>query len=280
MTHDDETPAIAVVGMAGRFPGAADVDRFWHNLRDGVESVVDLDDEDLLRNGADPDQVRADGYVHPQVLLAGIEEFDAGFFGYSPRDAAILDPQQRLFLECSWHALEDAGCIPGRFDGSIGVYAGASMSGYLMANLLRGRTLDASPDSLRLLFANDKDYLATRVGYHLNLDGPALSVQTACSTSLVAIHLAAQALLNYECDAALAGGVTVRVPHGIGYQYQEGSIFSPDGHCRPFDAHANGTTVGSGAGVVVLKRLADAVADGDRIDAVLLGTAINNDGAG
>ncbi|MBO4210033.1 type I polyketide synthase, partial [Micromonospora echinofusca] len=276
---NNDIEAVAVIGLAGRFPGAPTVDRFWANLRAGVESVVELGRDELLGRGADPDQVGADAYVRNAVLLDGIEQFDAGFFGYSPQDAAILDPQHRLFLECAWHALEDAGCLPGRFDGSIGVFAGASMSGYLLANLLGGRALDASPDSLRLLFANDKDYLATRVSYQLDLRGPAVSVQTACSTSLVAVHLAAQALLSYECDAALAGGVTVRVPHGVGYRYHEGSIFSPDGHCRPFDARANGTTVGSGAGAVVLKRLTDALADGDRIDAVLLGSAINNDGA-
>ena len=279
-TEAEATEAIAVVGLAGRFPGASTVDQFWTNLRDGVESVVELDRDELVGRGADADEVGSAAYVRNTVLLDGIEEFDAGFFGHSPHDAAILDPQHRIFLECAWHALEDAGCLPGRFDGSIGVFAGASMSGYLMANLLGGRPLDASPDSLRLIFANDKDYLATRVSYQLDLHGPAISVQTACSTSLVAVHLAAQALLSYECDAALAGGVTVRVPHGVGYAYHEGSIFSPDGHCRPFDAAANGTTVGSGAGAVVLKRLADAVADGDRIDAVLLGSAANNDGAG
>ncbi len=194
-----EPQAVAVIGMAGRFPGAGDVSEFWRNLRDGVESVVDLDADELVRRGADPALVAAEDYVRPQLLLDGIDEFDAGFFGYSPTDAAILDPQHRLLLECAWHALEDAGCIPGRFDGTIGVYAGASMSGYLHANLLRGRTLDASPDSLRLLFGNDKDYLATRISYQLDLTGPALSVQTACSTSLVAVHLAAQALLSYEC---------------------------------------------------------------------------------
>ena len=152
---DPDTQTVAVVGMAGRFPGAADVGEYWRNLRDGVESVVDLDEAELLRRGADPADAGIDGYVRTQVLLDGIEEFDAGFFGYSPRDAAILDPQHRIFLECAWHALEDAGCIPGRFDGSVGVYAGSSLSGYLLANLLKGRSLDASPDSLQLIFAND-----------------------------------------------------------------------------------------------------------------------------
>ncbi|TLW94620.1 amino acid adenylation domain-containing protein [Saccharomonospora piscinae] len=274
-----EPPAVAVIGMAARMPGAPEIDSFWRNLRSGVESVTELDDDTLIANGADPAMLAEHRYVRSVITLAGIEEFDAGFFGFSPRDAAILDPQQRLFLECAWQALEDAAVVPGAGDASIGVYAASTLSGYLLANLLRGRVYDASPDSFQLLVANDKDYLASRVSYQFDLDGPAVAVQTACSSSMVAVHLGAQALLSYECDVALAGGVTVRVPHGNGYLHQEGSIFSADGHCRPFDARATGTAIGSGAGAVVLKRLDDAVADGDRIDAVLLGSAMNNDGA-
>ncbi|WP_197043707.1 type I polyketide synthase [Saccharothrix sp. NRRL B-16314] len=271
--------AVAVIGLATRVPGAVDAARFWANLRAGVESVTELDDDTLLSRGADPAWLTDPRFVRRVVELADVDRFDASFFGMSPGDAAILDPQHRLFLECTWRALEDAGCVPGVGDASIGVYAAASLSGYLIGNLLRGRVYDASPDSFRYLLGNDKDYLATRVAYTLGLDGPALSVQTACSSSLVAVHLAAQALLSHECDVALAGGVTVRVPHGGGYLYQEGSIFSADGHCRPFDARATGTTIGSGAGVVVLKRLVDAVADGDRVDAVLIGSAMANDGS-
>ncbi|MFC5290091.1 amino acid adenylation domain-containing protein [Actinokineospora guangxiensis] len=271
--------AVAVVGLATRVPGAADTAAFWDNLRSGVESVTALDDEALLARGADPSWLSDPRFVRTVVELADVDRFDAGFFGMSPGDAAILDPQHRLFLECCWRALEDAACVPGDGDASIGVYASASLSGYLIGNLLRGRVYDASPDSFRYLLANDKDYLATRVAYTLGLDGPAISVQTACSSSLAAVHLAVQALIGHECDVALAGGVTVRVPHGGGYLYQEGSIFSSDGHCRPFDARATGTTIGSGAGVVVLKRLADALADGDRVDAVVLGSALANDGS-
>ncbi len=274
-----EPAAVAVIGMAARMPGAPDVTGFWHNLRSGVESVTELDDDTLIANGADPAMLGDPRYVRSVITLPGIEEFDAGFFGFSPRDAAILDPQQRLFLECAWQALEDAGVVPGAGESSIGVYAGSTLSGYLLANLLRGRVYDAGPDSFRMLVANDKDYLASRVSYQFDLDGPAVAVQTACSSSMVAVHLGAQALLSYECDIALTGGVTVRVPQGNGYLHQEGSIFSADGRCRPFDARATGTAIGSGAGAVVLKRLDDAVADGDRIDAVLLGSAMNNDGA-
>ncbi|TQL37537.1 non-ribosomal peptide synthetase/type I polyketide synthase [Salinispora arenicola] len=275
----DDDLAIAVIGMACRFPGAADPGRFWHNLRSGTESVVDLDPAELIAAGVDPAMVEDERFVPRAILLDGIAEFDAGFFGFNRQDATILDPQHRLFLECAWHALEDAACIPGRFDGSIGVYAGASLSGYLIHNLLRRHAVDPTPAGFGVLIGNDKDYLPSRVSYTLDLDGPAIAVQSTCSTSLTAVHLAARALQSYECDVALAGGSTVRIPHGWGYVYREGSILSSDGHCRPFDHRANGTTVGSGAGVVVLKRLSDALADRDRIDAVLLGSAVNNDGA-
>ncbi|MFD0319162.1 amino acid adenylation domain-containing protein [Streptomyces flavalbus] len=276
MAEAQVTPDVAVIGMAGRLPGAPDVTAFWQNLRDGVESITVLPDDDL-KGRVDPDLLADPAYVRAGAVLDGIDRFDARFFGYSAREAALLDPQHRILLECAWHALEDAGHPEG--GQGVGVYAGCSLSGYLLSNLLPGRRVDASAAGFELLIANDKDYLASRIGYKLGLEGPAVSVQTACSSSLVAVHLAAQALLSYECDLALAGGVTVRVPHRVGYRFEEGMILSPDGHCRPFDAAANGTVGGSGAGVVVLKRLADALADGDRVDAVLKGSALTNDGA-
>ncbi|HET9382059.1 MAG TPA: beta-ketoacyl synthase N-terminal-like domain-containing protein, partial [Streptomyces sp.] len=276
MAEDQATPDIAVIGMAGRLPGAHDLTEFWHNLRDGVESVTVFPDDELA-DRVGPDVLKDPAYVRAGAVLDDIDRFDARFFGYSAREAALLDPQHRLLLECAWHALEDAGHPEG--GQGVGVYAGCSLSGYLLNNLLPGRRVDASAAGFELLIANDKDYLASRIGYKLGLEGPAVSVQTACSSSLVAVHLAIQALLSYECDLALAGGATVRVPHRVGYLYEEGMILSPDGHCRPFDADANGTIGGSGAGMVVLKRLADALADGDRVDAVIKGSALTNDGS-
>ncbi|HEX8139746.1 MAG TPA: SDR family NAD(P)-dependent oxidoreductase [Pyrinomonadaceae bacterium] len=269
---------IAVIGMVGRFPGADNLEEFWRNLRDGVESITFFTDEELKACGVDPAALRAPNFVKAAPVLRGIEMFDAAFFGYSPREAELLDPQHRLFLECAWGALEDAGYDAGRYEGLIGVYGGTSLSTYLLYNLLASR--QAAEDSFQLMIGNDKDFLSTRVSYKLNLRGPSLDVQTGCSTSLVAIHLACQALLSYHCDMALAGGVSVQVPQRTGYFYQEGGLNSSDGHCRAFDARAEGTLFGSGAGVVVLKRLGDALADGDSIQAVIKGSAINNDGSG
>ncbi|RFS45612.1 non-ribosomal peptide synthetase/type I polyketide synthase [Micromonospora craniellae] len=276
MSPVDDTD-LAIIGMSGRFPGAPDVDTFWRNLRAGHESIVPVTEADLDAAGV-PEQIRRlPGYVPAGAFLDGIDQFDAGFFGFTPREAALLDPQQRLFLECAWEALEHAGADPGTA-GSVGLYAGANLPAYLLANLLGGGLLLPDASGFELLIHNDKDYLATRVGYKLGLTGPCVTVQTACSTSLVAVHLAGQALIDGECDLALAGGVCVRVPHRVGYLAEEGLIFSPDGHCRPFDADANGTVFGSGAGVVVLKRLGDALRDGDRVEAVIKASATNNDG--
>lgn len=278
-TRPADDDDIAVIGLAGRFPGARDISEFWRNLRGGVEGITFLDIDELRAAGVDPHTLDRPEYVRAASVLPDIDLFDGRFFGYNARDAALVDPQQRLFLECAWHALEDAGHAPGRLPGSVGVYGAANLSSYLLANLLAGRAGFATAgEALELLVANDKDYLTNRVGYHLGLDGPTIAVQTACSSSLVAVHMATQALLNGECDMALAGGVAVRVPHRTGYLYEEGLIFSPDGHCRPFDARAGGTVAGNGLGIVVLRRLADALADGDRIDAVVKGSAVNNDG--
>ncbi|MBF0688237.1 MAG: amino acid adenylation domain-containing protein [Cellulomonas sp.] len=276
---NDPQPDIAVVGLAGRFPGAPDVGTFWQNLRDGVDGISRLQEDELVRAGVSRTTLDDPRFVPAWGRLDDADLFDAQHFGYSRREASLMDPQQRVMLEVAWHALEDAGHVPDRFDGRIGVYAGTSMSTYLLEVLLRGRGLPPGPEGLELLVANDKDYLASRVSYKLGLTGPAVCVQSACSTSLLAVHLACQALLDDECDMALAGGVTVRFPQDTGYLHTEGMILSPDGRCRPFDAQAAGTVAGSGAGLVVLRRLADALADGDRIDAVIRGSAANNDGA-
>ena len=271
---------IAIVGMAGRFPGARNTAEFWRNLRDGVESIRDLTDAELLAAGATAEDLANPDYVRRAAILDGVPLFDAPFFGFSPRDASIMDPQHRHFLECAWEALEDAAHPPQQFAGSIGVFAGSGMNAYLIHNLLANRRLLASAGLFQLKqTGNDKDVLATRVSYQLDLRGPSINVQTACSTSLVAVHLACQSLLNFECDIALAGGVTIEIPHGLGYMYREGEILSRDGHCRSFDASSSGTVFSSGLGIVVLRRLEDALADHDHIHAVILGSAINNDGA-
>ncbi len=271
---------IAIVGMAGRFPGAHNIAEFWQNLRDGVESIRDRSDVELIATGATNEELANPEYVKRASLLDDVAMFDASFFGLSPRDASIMDPQHRHFLECTWEALEDAGHPPQRFRGSVGVFAGSGLNSYLIHNLLANRRLLESAGLFQLKqTGNDKDVLATRVSYQLDLRGPSINVQTACSTSLVAVHLACQSLLNHECDMALAGGVTIEIPHGLGYIFREGEILSRDGHCRSFDAASSGTIFGSGVGVVVLRRLEDALEDRDHVRAVILASAINNDGA-
>ncbi len=276
---NDKNHIIAIVGMAGRFPGARNVAEFWKNLRDGVESVRGFSDEEILSAGVDPTLLGNPNYVKCGTFFEDAEYLDAAFFGVTPREAEIMDPQHRVFLECAWEALEDAGCDPGRFPGSIGVYAGVSMNTYIFSSLMKNPELLASMGTYQVMLANDKDFLPTRVSYKFNLRGPSLSIQTACSTSLVAVQVACQSLLARQCDMALAGGVSLTFPQKAGYLYQEGMILSPDGHCRPFDAKAAGIFSGAGAGIVVLKRMSDALADGDFIHALILGAAINNDGA-
>ena len=276
----DSIDGIAIIGMNGRFPGAKDVDEFWQNLRDGVESVSAFSNQQLKSSGIDPALLSNPSYVKAKAVLEDVELFDASFFGFNPKEAEITDPQQRLFLECAWSALESAGYNSETYEGSISVYGGASgISTYLLKNIYSNRDIVESVGDYQIFIGNDKDFLPTRVSYKLNLKGPSITVQTACSTSLVATSLACQSLLNYQCDIALAGGVAIMLPQKAGYLYQEGMILSPDGHCRAFDAAAQGTVIGSGVGVVVLKRLEDAIADGDYIHAVIKGSAINNDGA-
>src|SRR5437773_282881 len=270
---------VAITGLSGRFPKTKDFDALWDNLRDGAELVSFFTHDELLAEGVDIAELKNPHYVRAKATLEDIASFDAAFFGMNPREAEIADPQQRIFLECASEALERAGYSPERFHGRIGVYGGENINTYFLINLLSNPAAIKSVGAYQLLIGNDKDFLSTMVSYKLNLTGPSITVQCACSTSLVAVHLAYQALLNGECDMALAGGVSVKVPHRSGYLYLEGSIQSPDGHCRPFDAKAQGTLDGNGAGIVVLKRLSDAIVDGDNILAVIKGSAINNDGS-
>lgn len=269
---------IAIIGLAGRFPGARTVNDFWNNLQNGVESISFFTDEELLASGIESAVLNDPKFVKARSELDDVELFDAEFFSFNPKESEITDPQHRLFLECAWEALENAGYDSETYKGSIGVYAGSSLSSYLL-NVYLDPNLRNSIDPLQIAIAGDKDYLTTRVSYKLNLEGPSYTVQTACSTSLVAVHLACQSLLNGECDMALAGGVSINASRKAGYFYQEGGIYSPDGHCRAFDAQAQGTVGGEGVGIVVLKRLEDALADGDSINAVIKGSAINNDGS-
>ncbi|HSP77942.1 MAG TPA: type I polyketide synthase, partial [Myxococcaceae bacterium] len=269
---------IAVVGMAGRFPGAKNLDEFWRNLCNGVESISFFSDEELKAAGVSPQQLEDPSYVKASPVLPDIEHFDAGFFGYTPLEARLMDPQQRLLLECAWEALESAGYDPDKNPDPVSVFAGTRTSTYLF-HVLANRAALQSQDRMLVVLGNDMSSVATRLSYKLDLRGPSYSVQTACSTSLTAVHLACQSLLMGECRMALAGAATINVPHRVGYSREQSDILSPDGHCRSFDAEAQGTVFGSGVGVVALKRLADARADGDTILAVVRGTAINNDGA-
>src|SRR3984957_16147224 len=280
MSDEQPLEGIAIVGMAGRFPGAESVEEFWANLVAGREGISFFNDDQLAASSLDATELKRQGqYVAARGVLKDADCFDAAFFGVNPKEAQVMDPQQRVFLEACWAALERAGYAPDKMAGSVGVFAGASTNTYVH------HALEPRPELMELvgadlvMYGNDKDYLTTRVAYKLGLKGPALNVATACSTSLVAVGQACQSLLMYQCDVALAGGVSVRVPQQRGYFYDEGNIGSPDGHTRTFDAKAEGTTFSNGVGVVVLKRLEDAVKDGDQIYAVIKGVGLNNDGS-
>ncbi len=275
------TESIAIIGMAGRFPGARNMQIFWDNLCHGIESIDFFDNPELNPNN--PDWLNHPNYVKAGGILDDIEYFDADFFGYSPKEAEILDPQQRIFLECAWEALEDAGYNPQSYPGCVAVYGGAGMNTYFINNVYPhinayNRSFLETMADVQLTMGQEKDFLPTRVSYKLNLTGPSINIQTACSTSLVAVHQAINSLLRGECELALAGGVSIRVPQKTGYIAQNNGIFSPDGHCKAFDADAEGAVFGNGAGIVVLKRLADAIADHDHIYAVIKGSSVNNDG--
>ena len=286
-TSESLNQGIAIIGMAGRFPGANSVTQLWENLCNGVEALHHYSPEEIQASLAEWDYLsqrhmapllRSENWVPKGFRLDNVDKFDAGFFGYTPAEAELLDPQQRLFLECAWATFEDAGYIPDQYPGNVGVFAGATLSRYFVNNIYANRDIIFSSRDLTAGIGNEPDYIANRVAYKLNLKGPAISVQTACSTSLVAIHLACQCLHAGEADACLAGGVLVNLPGG-GYLWQEGSMMSPDGHIRSFDASANGTVFSEGGvGAVLLKRYADAVGDGDHIYGVILGSAVSNDG--
>ncbi|MCP4347294.1 MAG: SDR family NAD(P)-dependent oxidoreductase [Desulfobacterales bacterium] len=272
-SSDYSSEDIAVIGMAGRFPKSKNLDEFWQNLRQGTECISFFSDEELQETGVDPAVINSPNFINARAILEDPAMFDASFFGMNPREAELTDPQHRVFLECAWESLENAGYDPGKYQGMIGVYAGADVNSYALSNMM------FAPIWALALIGNDKDYLATRVSFKLNLKGPGITIQTACSTSLAAVQVACQGLLGYQCDMALAGGVGIAFPQKAGYWYEQGSILSPDGHCRAFDAKAQGTPGGDGLGIVVLKRYEDAVEDGDFIHAVIKGSALNNDGS-
>jgi acyl transferase domain-containing protein/thioesterase domain-containing protein/ubiquinone/menaquinone biosynthesis C-methylase UbiE len=271
--------SIAIIGMSGRFPGAKNVDEFWQNLKNGVESITFFSDQELIESGIDPAVLKDSNYVKAKGIIEDADKFDAAFFDISPKEAAITDPQQRLFLECAWEALENAGYNSKTYAGSIGVYGGVGANTYYLENLYGNEELRKTGSFFQIGIKNFMDFVCTQVSYRLNLSGPSVTVQTACSTSLVAVVMGCQSLLDYQCDMVLAGGSTISVPKKTGYFYQEGMIHSPDGHCRSFDVKAQGSIFSNGTGIVVLKRLGDAFADGDTIHAIIIGAAINNDGA-
>lgn len=280
MTIDERLEgSVAIVSMAGRFAGASTIEQFWQNIRNGVESVRDLTEDEMVTAGVSLDEIRAPGYVARAAPLDDTDLFDAGLFNMSPRDAAVFDPQHRVFLECAYETFERAGYAPGQIEGAVGVFASCGAPEYMFKNVLGNAAMtEAVGEWLIRHTGNDTNFLATRVSYEFNLEGPSLNVQTACSSTLVAIHLACQSILSGECDMALAGGAVIAPRQLEGYVYREGEVLSPDGHCRPFDAHAAGTVLSDGAGAVLLKPLADAVADGDTVIAIIRGSAINNDG--
>ena len=279
MDEDFISESIAIIGLSGRFPGANNVDDFWDNLCESKEKITVFSDEELLNSGFSKEQIDNPNYVKSKGVLADVELFDDVFFGFNPKEAEITDPQHRIFLECSWEALENAGYFSDNYQGKIGVYGGSGFNSYYINNILSNKQLTETLGEFLIRIGNDKDFLTTKVSYSLNLTGPSFNVQSACSTSLVALCIACNQLLAYECDMALAGGVSIAVPQVSGTLYKEGMVTSPDGHCRPFDSKAAGTVISNGAGVVLLKRLEDAMNEKDHIYAVIRGYGMNNDGS-
>lgn len=277
--YEELSEAIAIIGMSGRFPGASNIEEFWQNLKDGTESASIFSGAELEEAGVPSNLIDHPNYVPVSAVIDDIEQFDSQFFSMSQREAEITDPQQRIFLECAWEAFENAGYIPDEHDVRVSVYAGCGLNTYLIENLLPNSQLLETFGTLQLMISNKADFLPTMVSYKLNLTGESINVNTACSTSLVAIHMACRSLLAYECDMALAGGISVTASQKRGYMYQPGGVYSVDGRCYAFDARAQGTIPGNGAGVVVLKRLDEALADGDNVVAVIRASAVNNDGS-
>lgn len=278
-TATETSNDIAIIGMTGRFPQAANLNQFWENLKNGVESVQFFNHDDLKDMGIDEHLLDNPKFVAADAVLDDIDQFDARFFNIAPREAEITDPQQRLFLEACWEVMENAGYSPEKYEGVVGVYAGTALSGYMMRNLKSNRGLIERVGTFKTMLANDKDFLSTKVSYKMGFTGPSVNVNTLCSSSAVAIHLAVESLLNFQTDIAIAGGVSFQITRNEAFFYQEGNIGAPDGHCRAFDERAAGTVSGSGLGVLALKRLDEAQEDGDNILALIKGTAINNDGA-
>lgn len=280
VNNETAAESVAIIGMAGRFPGARNVREFWENLRNGIDSIHELTDEELRTAGVSDELISNPAYVRRIGLCKDSDMFDAEFFGIHAREAEVIDPQHRILLECAWEAFEDAGYAPGQASGLTGVYVGCGMNKYLVNYIAGNQEIENTVGDYQIMIGNAPDYLATRISYKLDLRGPSVSVYTACSTSLVAVHTACQSLLTYQCDMALAGGCTLKFPHHTGFLFKDGHILSPDGYCRAFDEKSSGTAWGEGAGIVLLKRLSEAIQDGDSIYAVIKSTAINNDGSG
>jgi len=279
-SSNEDIEDIAVVGMSGRFPGAHSHRMLWHNVKSGTESISHFSVEDALTAGAYSDDVQQDNYVRAGGVLKDIDKFDAEFFGYSDRESQVLDPQHRIFLECAWEALEQAGyCVLNDNMPLIGIFASSSMSTYFVENLLNNKEVLNSVGRMTVELGNNKDFMPSRIAYKLNLRGPCIAVQNGCTSSLTALYIATQHLLSYQCDMAVVGGSSIRTNVNRGYLYQPGGILSPDGHCKVFDKTANGTVEGNGTGVIVLKRLSEAIQDRDAIHAIIKGIAINNDGS-
>lgn len=276
---EDYLGAVAIIGMSGRFPGAKDMEQFWENLKNGVESVKRFTREELKEEGLDAHLLNNSDFVGADAVLDDIDKFDAQFFDYSAREAQMMDPQHRLFMEAAWEAMEQAGYISEKQAGKIAIYAGSNLSSYMLRNIYSNPGLAESLGSFKTMLANSQDFLATKVSYKFNFTGPSINVNTLCSSALVATQMACQSLNNYECDVAMAGGSNIQVSRNEAHFYQEGGIGAHDGHCRAFDDKASGTVSGSGVAIVVMKRLADALKDGDYIHAVIRGAATNNDGA-
>ena len=246
---------VAIIGMAGRFPGAENIDELWKNLKNGVGIKKTFTDDELLSAGVPESLITNDRYVRSRFVLDGVDLFDASFFGFTPRESQYTDPQHRIFLECAWEAFETAGYLPEAYDGSIGVFAGCGMNQYLLQNVISNRHMANMISERQMQVFSDKDFLSTRVSYKFDLKGPSYDIQTACSTSLAAVHVACQNLLDYQCDMAISGGANIQLPRVGGFLHSDGDMRSADGICRAFDADANGTVFGDGVGVVVLKRL-------------------------
>ena len=279
LSDEEKNPEgkVAVIGMACRLPGAKNINEYWKNLLNGVETLNTFTDEELVASGVDPAVFRQPNYVRNRGIINGAEYFDAEFFGFTPREAELMDPQQRIFLECAWHALEDAGCDPLKARERIGVFGGTGTPLHLVSTM-ENSWVKKNASGASIVTSNDKDYVTTRVSYKLNLTGPSVNVQCACSTSMVAVVMGVNSLVSYQSDMILAGGATIEIPERHGYLYQAGGMESADGHCHTFDKEANGTVFSRGCGVVVLKRLEDAIRDKNNIYAVVIGSAINNDG--